>query len=35
MGKWVAIIGVTSAIFLYDPQWAIQTVDYWLRWLRM
>jgi hypothetical protein len=35
MGKWMALIGILAAVFLYDPPWAIQQVDHWVRVARM
>ena len=34
MGKWVLIIGIVAAVFLYDPSWAMHTVDQWIRAVR-
>jgi hypothetical protein len=31
MGKWVVLIAAISAVFLYDPPWAMQQIHYWLR----
>jgi hypothetical protein len=35
MGKWVLVIGAVSAVFLYNPPWAMQQLDYWMRVVRM
>jgi hypothetical protein len=35
VGKWVVTIAAISAVFLYDPPWAMQQFDYWMRVVRM
>jgi hypothetical protein len=35
MGKWMVVIGAVSAVFMYDPLWAMQQFDYWMRVARM
>ena len=31
MGKWMAFMGIAAGVFLYDPPWAMQQLDYFVR----
>jgi hypothetical protein len=35
MGKWMIAVGIVAAFFLYDPAWAMQQLDHWVRFTRI
>jgi hypothetical protein len=34
MGKWVVVLALSASVFLYDPPWAMQQIDHFVRMVR-